>query len=491
VKKKFLAPIIAALCIFIIYSSCTKIDTTDLGNELIPAVDNVTTFDTVLDVITDNFFLADSTRITRSENHALGAITNDPVFGKTTASIYVNLRPQNFGKRPFSDSTITLDSVVLSLAYKGTYGDTLGLRRFNIHEIDLTEKTRFRDSSNAFPISHPPLQTAGLLKVHDQDLTKLNDEYKIREGSDTALVVKNQLRIRLNNSFGQRFINYDTTAAYQNDSIFKTKFLGLAIIPDSNLASSNALSYFNLIDQTTKLTFYYKAKYGSKDSVMATSFIFSNATNINRITRNTSGTEYSTAIGNPSTSQDKLYIQSSPGSYASIRIPGLSTLSNRVVHRAELITESLASLGDDRFKAPPVLFLDAIDSAAKLTRTIQNDFVINQQGQYNFSSFGGFVSRDGTYSFNISRYVQGIVSRKETSYTLRIYAPYETYSVYINPGIQNNGTDLVAQKEFQMDPRVGILPLRINPQIAAGRTVLAGGSHPTKKMRLRIIYSRI
>ena len=48
--------------------SCAKIDTTALGSNLIPVVDNVNTFDTTLEVITNNDFLADTTAITYSED---------------------------------------------------------------------------------------------------------------------------------------------------------------------------------------------------------------------------------------------------------------------------------------------------------------------------------------------------------------------------------------------------------------------------------------
>ena len=34
-----------------------------------------------------------------------------------------------------------------------------------------------------------------------------------------------------------------------------------------------------------------------------------------------------------------VYIQTSPGSYATLKIPGLTGLSNRIIHRAELIMD--------------------------------------------------------------------------------------------------------------------------------------------------------
>src|SRR5664279_3520194 len=74
--------------------SCTKIDTTNLGANLIPVVDNIHTFDTTLDVIANNFdpLACDSVYVT--DLHALGVIPNDPFFGKTSANIYCQFKPQ-------------------------------------------------------------------------------------------------------------------------------------------------------------------------------------------------------------------------------------------------------------------------------------------------------------------------------------------------------------------------------------------------------------
>jgi hypothetical protein len=36
-----------------------------------------------------------------------------------------------------------------------------------------------------------------------------------------------------------------------------------------------------------------------------------------------------------------VYVQTSPGSYVRVRIPGLQALSNRIIHRAELIAEQV------------------------------------------------------------------------------------------------------------------------------------------------------
>ena len=65
-----------------VFIACTKVPSTELGAGLIPAIDGVITKDTIIDVITDTYNDFDSTRVYKSDNHVLGAITNDPLFAR-------------------------------------------------------------------------------------------------------------------------------------------------------------------------------------------------------------------------------------------------------------------------------------------------------------------------------------------------------------------------------------------------------------------------
>ena len=69
--KKFAIGLCGFVLILFFQESCTKIDTTTLGVDLIPTVDNVNTFDTTLEVISSSYFLPDSTTIGATASHAL------------------------------------------------------------------------------------------------------------------------------------------------------------------------------------------------------------------------------------------------------------------------------------------------------------------------------------------------------------------------------------------------------------------------------------
>ena len=117
-------PIFVVLSVLLVFFSCTKIETTDIGNGLIPSVDGVNIKDTFFDVITNTFVDDNIARVYKADDHLIGVITNDPLFGKTTASAFFELKPTNY---PFSFSgnkdSIIVDSAVLVLSYKGAYGD--------------------------------------------------------------------------------------------------------------------------------------------------------------------------------------------------------------------------------------------------------------------------------------------------------------------------------------------------------------------------------
>ena len=115
-----------SLFILFLYG-CNKIDTTRIGNELIPGSDTLATDTFYLNVETKLRNVVsinlDSTAIQKNEAHCFGYI-NDPEFGKTTAAIYLQTLPLRYPlKFPVSKDSLFLDSLVLSLSYTGTYGE--------------------------------------------------------------------------------------------------------------------------------------------------------------------------------------------------------------------------------------------------------------------------------------------------------------------------------------------------------------------------------
>jgi len=256
---------------------------------------------------------------------------------------------------------------------------------------------------------------------------------------------------------------------------------GFAIKVDEASPIKKALAYFGLSDVAkTKLRVYYRTP--GKDT-LAAEFTFTGYANANIIKRSISGSEYAVNIASSSKNKDKLYIQSSPGSRAILTIPGLKGLNNRVIHKAELIMPILPSAENNNFTVPNFIFLDQVDSANNRYVTLKNDFVLSNTSAvgYNYETFGG-VPRNNQYSFDISRFVQLVVTEKVPVLSFRTYAPYSTVPYYYLP----NTPGYTALSLSQV--------LTVNYPISYGRVVIAGGSAlnaPNSRMRLRIIYSKI
>ena len=488
-KHKQLVLTLGALIIssLVLLFSCRKInEATTLGGGLIPVVDNIYTFDTTLSVLTfnDTFSIATDTAIyDNSFTHFLGQINSDPFFGKTDAKLFLELAPSSY-KFTFSDvsDSLHLDSVVLILHYVETYGDTIPEQTVNVYEIP--QASNFGDT--VLPIRKSNYDKGGLLGSRTFSPIILNDSVKAYKDTTT-----NQLRIRLSDAFGQRLLSYDTitsgggNGAYVSDSAFRANFKGFAL----ESVSGNALMGFDLLGANTKLAIYYKDDNGDSpveqwDTTVAY-FTFSPngvSASANYIQRDYTGMPVAAAAGGAEP-DDVVYIQNTPGSFATIKIPELPNLGNRIVHRAELIMEQLYDLSDTIFPTTK-LYLDAWDSSVSVFRAVPYDVSIDQTGTTNLSSFGvnPINTKDPggnnikSWRFNITRYVQHVVNDTEPVYDLRLSAPLYYRELY-RPGPAGS-TSTTAN-------------ILVNDAIGKGRVRLGGGNHPNQRMKLRIVYSKI
>lgn len=473
--------------------SCTKIESTTIGSGLIPPIDGVNTLDTSLEVITENIPdpAFNSIIAYKSNDHVIGTITNDPVFGSTTAKSFFELKPTFYKFFLPNQAELTPDSALLILSYKGVWGNENIPQTWEVREVTETIK-----HDSAYRISKT-FETGMVLGTATINIPRLRDSVKNRFES-----ASNQIRIKLDAATATRFMKqYDSTNAYLSDSAFRTRFRGFAVGPVAG-SGGNALLQVNLSDTNTKMALYYK--YHVKDSpatkmdTAVTYLRFSTGTGAsvvsgsnNYINRNYSGSQVAAAWQSPAPNDESVYIQTSPGTLATIKIPGLSTLSNRIIHRAELIAIQQPEATDlhKTLTPPAYLLLSHYDTDRGIKRNIPNDFIISQ-GLPNVVTFGGIpVDRDVTgvgvvksYVFDLSRYVQGIITRSDTNYTLRLTAPVNDSLLYTEPYPNS-----ITTGTFYFRPSIANNP-------AIGRVRLGGGALPATnpvRMRLRIIYSRL
>lgn len=485
----------------ILLNSCRKInEATTLGGDLIPPVDNIHTFDTTLEVETYNelfTLLNDSTRSFYSTPQVLGYISNDPLFGKTDARMFFELKPTSY---PFTfanvPDSVYLDSVVLILEYAGIYGDSLVQQTVRVYEIDQSNEFR---SDTSYLVRENNLTYSNQLGSRTFLPAVLNDSISAFLDSNTV----NQFRIRLDDAFGLRLLKYDTASAnnpYQTDSAFKTKFKGFALQADP---VGNALMRFSLTGANTKLGIYYKYNKGTAaeptniDTGVAyfsfkspDTYGTAGSAVANYVVRDISGTPFQTAVNNTAPANE-VYIQNTPGSYARVKVPGLAGLPNSVIHRAELIMEQVKEdpVYDSIFP-PKFLMLDVFDPAlsTQYNRFVPYDFAFDLQGNASLAALGvsPFDAKNPAgesikvWRFNVSRYVQNIVNKNAQVYDFRVFAPYYIYDYYQPTATSGNSLQSVT----------------LNATVGEGRVKLFGGSTTTpatnpQRARLHIVYSKL
>ncbi|UCJ09203.1 DUF4270 domain-containing protein [Chitinophaga pendula] len=429
-------------------------ESTILGSELIPGGDFVNGRDTVLtDITSSNIFKVDSSYITGGTFTAkiLGSINADPIFGHAQAIVYTQMGLTSPGFS-FQGTGQVLDSVVLSIAYQGVYGDSTNQQTFRVYRMN---ETNFRlDSAYRYfrPLSYDQGQLLGTATASGVSLKDSVSIYNAKQGP--------QLRIRLNNNFGSDLLKQTSTGAFATDSAFRAYLKGFAIVPDTMNGNNKAMFYMNLAQIESKLTVYYKNSVD--DSLVATfPFIGTAAAHSNYYTRNFAGSEAAQYLNtNRPEGDNQLYLLSGPGTFVKLTIPTLQQFPASVINKAELVmTEITTGIGspNDIYPAPSQLMLYKYATAAQDSILPLRDFGNGQDPYFGgarteVTNFGGV--RVVQYSFNIAHYMQYLLRNQETNYGFRLQ---------VNPS-------------SRLDVR---------------RVKLGGGKLSQYNLKLRIIYTKL
>lgn len=356
---------------------------------------------------------------------------NDPVFGKAEASFYTQFRllsnNVNFGDPAFNQ----LDSIVLSLKYQGSYGKTTPLT-FRVYEISeqITKEKAYYSNSN--------IAVSTEVGSIENFIPKLTDSVNVG-----GVMLAPHLRIKLNNTWGEKFLSASGTPDLANNENFISFFKGLYVKSDNNHAPGDGMILsFDLLSTVSKITLYYT------DTIPKTfDFVINeNSARVNRFQQDYSGTEVATQLANPSENHEKVYVQSMGGVNTRIKFPDLSALFDDktiVINKAELIVPVEEDFGV--FSPPARLDVVAIDPQGR--KLIIADFI---EGSEHYG--GGYNATAQEYKFNIGRHLLRAL-RENLNYDLQL----------LPSGAATN----------------------------PNRAVLKGGAAPHKKMRIQITYTKL
>lgn len=394
----------------ITFWSCT-VDPGKTGYDLLPHNDLVVV---MRDTVTNfkAFNVTDVKQRTDESAYNLLGTFNDSVFGKTTADFAYQFRLGSFPK--FKENDI-IDSLVLVVAYKEIYGDTLTPQKLKVYELasDLVFDDKYYQGENLKSLAKSEV-LADYSYVPKFRLDSLTIASPSKE--DPQDVVTHEIDFHLDTLLARYLMKADTLILSDND-LFIKYFKGLYVeAGDLNqggtimkILGSGMILYYRKENDTTKYSYSFNVN--------------TNAAKVSRFAHDYSNTAFAASLD-----QDKqdslLYLQTSGGLRAKIFIPNLgiwtklipdlagnSDTANLTINKAELIFQVDSTISEPaRFLPPEQLVLAAI------TKSKSNQDSIYYPSDYTFSPTyfgGGYNSKDKTYRFNIAKQMQDVIEKKK------------------------------------------------------------------------------
>ena len=385
-SAKFLSGV---LLLSLFFSSCKK-ENTDIGlNQL---------GDQLKGVFTDTMTVITHTKLMKPLKTGLPAYLMcgdyfDPVFGSTQASFYSEIYPRAFGSS-VDFGTPQIDSVVLSLVYKGYYGRPAPLH-FKVYEVSDTitngisyYSTSVKPYNSAFPLADVILEPNTLDSVH-------------ADGQTYAP----QLRIKLDKNL---LSGLAVNSLYTSWTSFRSVFNGIYVeATATGLSGNRAIYSFVPGDAHTKVTLYY---HNLQDGIAYT-FDYLLGGNTGRF--NHFNHDYSTAapsiltqVNDTDINQEStLYIQGLGGLQTKLYIPHLFDLQKNgpvAINKAEIVLKADPNTLDDYYLTPTQLVMVALDDT---------DGYLTTSDLLEGNAYGGgtYDATNKEYHFNIARYLQQVL----------------------------------------------------------------------------------
>jgi len=400
------------------------------------------------DVSYSHFRSADSILLsTRLSNSALLGSVNDPIFGRTDASIYCSF------ETPYSPGSLNgnltfdhpeLDSAVLILGYNyvpgsstifvGDTSDQLSLDVYPLNYNLSTDSNYYSTGNNYYytgtgthmrgPIPFDATKNliyGGQSKVFTPHLLWFTPLKK-----DTNAYNPPQLRVRLRSDFGEGLF-----ACVNNNTLFQQYLKGMFITTKHSILPQPSYGsiFFVYMDGNTSITFYYHVS-GSADQQPPLSFNCNGST-CNRFSYFKH--DYSTAtadLQNQLTSSDTLpsnnhnqniYLQGAAGVGAVLKFPGFQQWANSnqynfTINKAELALKTDQSNKDfydlAKYPLPGRIYLEG-DTLGGPAGLIENIY-----------TFGGYYDLfHGEYQIEIPHTAGLIVNHRtlNTKFYLSVY----------------------------------------------------------------------
>lgn len=413
------------LLLALVCTSCNE--TIPVGTDILPIDDITQSFFNDTTTIIGSTVREDSLRSDRLQLSQLGYM-DDPIFGKTKATILTSFRAPNGTVSPAisdDDGGYTLDSVVLNLAISAIYGDSTQPMSFKVYkQTEILNNQQIYFSN--FNFSESMTEVGSISNF----IPKLSSQYA--EGENDSLLGP-QLRIKLAPFFGQSLINILGTDIIRSDEQLLQILPGLVIVPEMQPGS---IVEMNMIASTTeirlaevlrdsRLSLYFKDGDGENQRIIFPATV--SDLGINQYSHDYDGTNIETALNaNEPEGETISYIQGLAGTKVKVELPHLSAYENIAVNKAELVVTQVKDGAEDILTAPDRVFALLIDEDG-------NDSNISDLSAFSASAHVGgraieTTLSDGStafqYRINITDQLKRLIAGDDENYGLYL----STYS---------------------------------------------------------------
>ncbi len=398
----------------ITFMSCTD-DPGKIGLALLPT-DDLVIIGTTTNTNIQSYTATDVIQRTDEASYSLLGTFNDPVFGKTITDFACQYRVSSF---PAFLKNAKIDSLMLYLAYKEIYGDTLTVQNIKIYELaqDIPFDDKFYQNTDLKAMSYGEVlaEKSYIPKFRLDSLTnKYGSTKKIPKDTVSQVIA-----IRMSETLVNKLVSADSII-YTKNELFLNYFKGIYIEANDQsqegtlmkiLGSGTAMypemvMYYHKDKDTTDYTFTYRNN--------------TNASRINRFVHNYSTTAFAANLDKEVTQDSLIYVQTTGGLRSKILIPDLGIWSKLIpelandadtaylaINKAELIFKLDTMFSEPRdYRPSEQLVLSAIDADGKTYLPADHSFSPAYYG-------GTYNLIDRTYRFNIAQHVQDVMNKKE------------------------------------------------------------------------------
>ena len=445
-----LTSIVLALAVLLTIFSCS--DPTLVGAGLLDDDRVDVGFSDTLS-ISSSSFINDSIRTyspftsSQLDYYLFGNFT-DPVFGRSSSSIYAQVYPQSISP-DFGDSTV-VDSIVLVLPYDIDHfygkagGKEFGIEVYQLAEV-LTNDEEYYSNQEVMAEPMPIGSAQANIKIDSL-------EFIDYEGTDTVMVKFPHYRIHFGEALADYFIGLDSTV-YESDSLFLDAFKGLLLSPSTE---NEGMLSFDLLSPDAGIYLYYRQTPGGEPRRFLYDFDLQATVRFTHYSHDYEGAPVAPFLDSPQLGDSLIFVQGMSGLEAKLEIPDVADFQGLVINKAELEVYVASLEEDDNDFGPiPQLILTTPGSDG-LPVVIEDIGIILSQNRSLKDLFGGTPILDPNggptvYKMNLTAHLQDVIDGNREKV------------LYISP-LQKAET--------------------------ASRSVLYGGKHPQYGMKLKIAYTK-